>query len=181
MSVIKLKGHISIQELRKNMDAEIDIRFFKQWQILNAVANNPGIKAISLAEILGVGTGVIYRTVEVYNNKGVEFNNALHWGGRRESRSVLSLDQERALLNSIEAKSLKGEILTAKQIRKEVEKEAGREVSTDYLWDLFKRHGWKKKAPRPKHPKQDLEAQQEFKKNFLMYWQPPSQQQTQGL
>ena len=174
MSVLKLKDDISLQELRKSMNIETDIRFFKQWQILNAVANNPGIKASDLAQILGIGTGVIYRTVEVYNNEGIEFNNALQWGGRRQSRSILSLEQERALLNSIEAKSLRGGILTAKEIKKEVETKAGREVSNDYLWHLFKRHGWKKKAPRPKHPKQDLAAQEEFKKNFLMQWQPPS-------
>lgn len=173
MSVLRLKDHISLSELRERMETETDIRFFKQLQILHAVANNPGIKAGDLAQILAVGTGVIYRTVEVYNNEGIAYKDTLQWGGRRESRSTLSLDQERALLKSIEAKSLRGEILTAKDIRKEVEKQAGREVSQDYIWALFKRHGWKKKAPRPKHPKQDLAAQQGFKKNFLMQWQPP--------
>lgn len=173
MSVLRLKDHISVSELRERMETETDIRFFKRLQILNAVANNPGIKAGDLAQILAVGTGVIYRTVEVYNSEGAAYEDKLQWGGRRESRSTLSLDQESALLKSIEAGSLRGEILTAKDIRKEVERQAGREVSQDYIWALFKRHGWKKKAPRPKHPKQDLAAQQAFKKNFLMQWQPP--------
>lgn len=174
MSVLKVKDHISVSELKKSMELETDIRFFKHWQILNAVANNPGMKAIALAKVLGISTGIIYRTVAVYNKQGSAFKNILQWGGRRESRSVLSFDQERELLQSIEAKSLKGEILTAKEIRREVENKAGKTVSDDYLWDLFKRHGWSKKAPRPRHPNQDLAAQEEFKKNFLKQWQPPS-------
>jgi transposase len=174
MSILKLRDPISLAGLKKGMEAENNIRFFKHWQILNAVANNPGIKANTLAKILGVSTGIIYRTVELYNKWGSAFKNLLQWGGRRESRSILAFGQESALLKSVEARSLKGEILTAKEIRKEVEKQAGRHVSDDYLWDLFKRHGWKKKVPRPKHPNHNPAVQEAFKKNFPMQWQPPS-------
>lgn len=84
----------------------------------------------------------------------------------------MSFAQEEELLKAIAEKSLKGEILTARDIREEVEKKVERSVSEDYLWDLFKRHGWKKKAPRPKHPLQDISAQDLFKKNSPMFWQP---------
>ncbi|MBX3242503.1 MAG: winged helix-turn-helix domain-containing protein [Chitinophagaceae bacterium] len=45
-----------------------------------------------------------------------------------------------------------------------VEHKVGRKVSDDYLWDLLKCNGWKKKMPRPRHPKRTLAEQQEFKK-----------------
>lgn len=45
-------------------------------------------------------------------------------------------------------------------------------MSDDYIWDLFKRHNWKKKMPRPEHPKKNKMAQEEFKENSLKYWQP---------
>ena len=85
----------------------------------------------------------------------------LKWGGRREARSLLSFEQEEQLLKKVAEKSLNGEILTAKAIRTKVELAVKRIVSNDYLWDLFKRHGWKKKALCPK-PLQNLKAREEF-------------------
>ena len=61
-------------------------------------------------------------------------------------------------------------------IRKVVEKKVGQSVSDDYLWDLFKRHNWKKKAPRPQHPKKQQAKQEEFKKNSPSFWSPASLQ-----
>lgn len=171
MATLKLTPHLSLKELQKKLDAEKDLRFFKQWQILNAVVKNPGMSAESISLVLSSTLTIVRRTVQLYNNHGADFMNQLQWGGRREVRSNLSLKEEEELLKSIEEKSLKGEILTAKDIRKEVEKKVKKEVSEDYIWDLFKRHGWKKKAPRPKHPKQNIKAQEEFKKNSLRYWQ----------
>jgi len=65
-----------------------------------------------------------------------------------------------------------GLILTMNDIRIIFEKEIGHEVSDDYLWDVFKRHNWSKKSPRPKNPEQDLEAQEAFKKNSRKSWMP---------
>lgn len=172
MPPLKLKNHLSLSELKQRLLAETDIRIFKQWQILNAVSNNPGTKADVIASLLGTTPTIVGRYVRLYNKHGPEYLSQLKWGGRREARSNLSFAEEEELLKTIAEKSLKGEILTAKDIREEVEKKVKRSVSEDYLWDLFKRHGWKKKAPRPKHPLQDISAQDLFKKNSPMFWQP---------
>lgn len=172
MATLQLKSHLTAPALKERMQQEPDVRFYLKWQILNAVANHAGIKADTIALMLGTSINVVRRTVQLYNRQGAGFMQDLQWGGRREQRSMLSLEEERLLLKSIEAKAMKGAILTAKEIRKEVERKVKREVSEDYLWDLFKRHGWKKKAPRPKHPKQDLKAQDSFKKNSPKQWHP---------
>jgi len=75
-------------------------------------------------------------------------------------------------MESFRLKALQGEILTAKDVCKEIEKQLNRKVSDDYVWDLFKRHNWKKKAPRPQHPKHNQIAQEEFKKNSPKFWNP---------
>jgi transposase len=75
-------------------------------------------------------------------------------------------------LEAIESKASKGLIKTANDMRAIVEQKVGKAVSDDYLWDLFNRHGWKKKMPRPHHPKRSLSDQQEFKKNSPTRWQP---------
>lgn len=154
------------------MQSQKDVRLFQYWQILFCIQSNPGKKASEYADLLGVDTSKVYRIVESYNTIGATFDQQLQWGGRREQRSKLSIEQEARLLKKLESKAGSGKIITINDIRQAVEREAGSGVSDDYLWDLFKRHGWRKKAPRPQHPKKDSAAQEAFKKNSPGYWMP---------
>ncbi|KAA6318840.1 hypothetical protein EZS27_031199, partial [termite gut metagenome] len=77
----------------------------------------------------------------------------------------MSLEQECKLLNEVETEALSGQILIHKDIKGKIESKVGRQVSDDYVWDLFKRHHWKKKVPRGSHPKSNEDARQEYKKN----------------
>lgn len=76
------------------------------------------------------------------------------------------------MMEGLKTKAKEGKVLTAKNIRTVIEKTVGQAVSDDYIWDLFKRHNWKKKMPRPQHPKHNQQAQEAFKKNFPKSWQP---------
>ena len=76
------------------------------------------------------------------------------------------------IMNDLKTKATEGKILVAKHIKEIIEKKIGKQVSDDYIWDLFKRHNWKKKMPRTEHPKRNESAQEEFKKNSRNYWQP---------
>ena len=176
MRQIKLNLHLTQAELQSKLLSQKDIRSFKHWQIINAVAQNKGKPSEELAQILGISKHILLRTVRQYNKYGEGFQTKLKWGGRRKETSFLTFEQEEKLMNTFSSKALQGRILTAKDIKKEVEKKLKREVSDDYIWDLFKRHDWNKKAPRPKHPKQDLQAQELFKKNFPKSWVPISKQ-----
>jgi transposase len=84
----------------------------------------------------------------------------------------MSLEEEEKLMQELQHQANEGKILVAGQIRKIVEKRLGKSVSDDYIWDLFKRHNWKKKLPRIEHPKKNKEAQEDFKKNSRKYWHP---------
>ena len=84
----------------------------------------------------------------------------------------MSFEEEQNLMNDLAVFAVNGNILVAKHIGELIEKKLGKPVSEDYIWDLFKRHNWKKKMPRPEHPKKNKEAQEEFKKNSLKYRQP---------
>jgi len=85
-------------------------------------------------------------------------------GGRK--REYMSINEEKEFMKTLEAKALKGLILTSSDIKKAVENKLGRDVSDDYIWDLFKRNGWTKHTPRPSHPKKDENLQEEFKKKL---------------
>lgn len=172
MRKLSLFPHLSNGALQSRMNAQYDIRLFKYWQILYCIQTNPGKQAGEYASLLGTDVSKIYRLVQLYNKSGAVFSDKLVWGGRRESRSLLSLNEEQLLMNGLKQKALKGQIITMNDIRVIVEQKTKRPVSDDYLWDLFKRHGWKKKVPRPSHPKKDIAAQQSFKKNSPGYWSP---------
>ena len=83
----------------------------------------------------------------------------------------MSLEEESSFLKSMEQEALTGKIITCRQIKIRLEREIQRTVSDDYIWDLFKRHQWRKKVPRQSHPKVDKEVQEEYKKNFRNHWQ----------
>lgn len=92
-------------------------------------------------------------------------------GGRRFG--YLSLQEEAELLDSIRPIAEKGRILNAFTIKEQIEERLAKKVSKDYLYDLLHRHKWRKVMPRPQHLKADKEMQEEFKKNFRSWWQPP--------
>jgi transposase len=175
MLQLKVKPHLSKQALLKKLQGQKDIRLFQYWQIIYSVSTNPGKRAEEYASLLGINKEKVYRLVQLYNKEGAGFDTELIWGGRREERSHMSIKKEAGLLQTIEEKAIKGQVLTFNDIKKLVESSLGKSVSDDYIWDLFSRHNWKKKAPRPEHPQKDVKKQNAFKKNFRSYWVPASQ------
>ncbi len=175
MKKLQTVSHYSDEELKDILYLQTEVRAFRDWQIIYSVQTNPGKKAEEIAGILGVKKSKILRVIQLYNKSGIHWRVYGQWGGRREQRCHLSIKEEAALLSSIEEEALPGRILTYKQIKKKVETGVGKEVSDDYIWDLFSRHNWKKKAPRQSHPKADRQAQEEYKKTSGKSWQPDQQ------
>jgi len=172
MRILQLTPHLSTSELSLKLGTCKNVHQRSYWQILLSLSFNPGKKAEEYALFLGVTKSKVYKVVELYNREGKDFTDALEWGGRRNATSYLSLEEEQEMMDNLKTKAKDGQILVAKHIRKIVEKKIGKKVSEDYIWDLFKRHNWKKKMPRPEHPKRNKAAQEEFKKNSQKYWQP---------
>lgn len=174
MRLLKTESHLTNAEILQKFKAQTDYHSMLNWQIIYSVQKNPGKLAGDIAQLLGISKYKVYRVVENYNKYGPEFNLKNKWGGRRETSCHLTLNEEKELLEKIRNKAVKGYVLTASDIRQEVETKVGHKVSDDYIWDLFRRHNWKKKSPRPKHPKSDPQKQDEFKKNLKKTWQPLS-------
>ena len=172
MRILQLKPHLTTAELSGKLMSSSSSQHRSYWQILLSVSFNPNKKAEEYAQFLGVTTSKVYRIVEQYNKNGEELLNKSKWGGRRNETAFLTLEEEKKMMDGIRSKAAVGEILTAKDVMHEIEKRLKIKVSDDYVWDLFKRHNWKKKSPRPQHPKHDQKAQDEFKKNCLKYWSP---------
>jgi hypothetical protein len=77
----------------------------------------------------------------------------------------MTVDEERLFLSSFLKKSARGEILVVSEIKKAYEKAVGHRVPKSTIYRIVARHGWRKVAPRPHHPKGDVVLQGEFKRN----------------
>jgi hypothetical protein len=69
-------------------------------------------------------------------------------------------------LTLVFAQAESGEIATVGQIWHAFEQRVGHTVDDSTIYRLLHRHGWRKLVPRPRHPKSDLETQEQFKKTF---------------
>jgi transposase len=172
MRILQLIPHLTTSEISEKLSSCTVAYQRSYWQILLSISFNPSRKAEEYASFLGTTKSKVYKVVELYNKLGPNFTMNRQWGGRRIETSHMSFADEEKLMNDLKQHAKNGSILVAKHIRDIIEKQIGKPVSDDYIWDLFKRHNWKKKMPRPEHPKRDKVAQEEFKKNSQKYWQP---------
>lgn len=84
-------------------------------------------------------------------------------GGRR--RANLSVEEEEQVLAHFFDKAKGGEVLVVNEVKSAYEEAVGRIVPKSTVYRMLARHGWRKIAPRPRHPKADPQKLEAFKKN----------------
>lgn len=85
------------------------------------------------------------------------------WGGRR--RQYMTVAEETAFLEPFLAQAGQGGILVVAPLQIAYEKAIGRSVPDSTVYRMLARHGWRKIAPRPHHPKGNPELREAWKKN----------------
>jgi transposase len=98
--------------------------------------------------------GFIASGVQVFSVKGK--------GGRHHQ--LMPLDEEKEFLEGFLAKAEGASMLVANEVKAGLERKLGHKVSKATVYRIMRRHKWRKVMPRPKHPKQDKEAVDAFKK-----------------
>jgi transposase len=78
----------------------------------------------------------------------------------------MSLKDEKAFLANLEQEGSLGQILEINTIHQKLMTKLGRAIPKSSAYNLLHRHGWRKIAPRPYHPKSNPEAQEAFKKTL---------------
>lgn len=84
-------------------------------------------------------------------------------GGRH--RQNMTLEQEAALVTPFFAQAQRGGVLVVAPVKAAYEQAIGRTVPDSTVYRLLARRGWRKIAPRPRHPKANLELQEAWGKN----------------
>lgn len=171
MRSLQVTAHLDNVKLQEKLSESRGTPGHTRWQIIYLIQVGRMQAAELLVPVVNLSVHSIYKIVEKYNKSGAGALTYKPKGGRK--RALLDLAGEAAIFASLQASASKGSIKTANDIRQAVEAKVGRKVSDDYLWDLLQRNGWKKKMPRPHHPKRSPGDQADFKKNSPKSWSPP--------
>jgi transposase len=118
--------------------------------------------AEEIARHCGVSKATAHAVISRYNRLGVAAIVTPGKGGRR--RQYLTLEEEKEFLAPFFEQAEHGEIATVGQIWHAFEQRIGHTVDDSTIYRLLHRHGWRKVMPRPRHPKADPPAQEQFKK-----------------
>ena len=123
-----------------------------------------GLSLDKTAQALGVSVGWAcqLRTRFVRSGGGLEGGYARKGGRRREN---MTRDEEAAFLEPFFEKAKVGGILIVSEIKETLDARLGRTVALASAYNLLHRHGWRKLAPDKRHPKADIAAQEDWKKN----------------
>jgi len=120
------------------------------------------LSADQVATAIGWHPSSVRKQQSRYLREGVTALQRPGRGGRR--RQNLTVEEEQNLLQEFLYQGESGGILEVSRVKAAYEQAVGRKVPKSTVYRMLARHGWRKIAPRPRHPKSDAALQAEFKK-----------------
>ena len=124
-----------------------------------------GLSTKEIARVLGWNVNTIRITQRDFIARGSKAFVEEKRGGRR--RQLMTEAEEKLFLAAFKNAASSAAMLVVNEIKVAFEKQLGHTVHKTTVYRLLRRHGWRKIVPRPKHPKQNEEAVEAFKKRAL--------------
>ena len=159
--ITRAASHLSADEVKERMKTEKRPWVRHYWWIIYNALVAPR-KAEEIALHTGVSATTVHRVISRYNREGAAVIEQSTKGGRHHA--YLTFEQEQAFLQPFFARAERGEMATAEQIHQALEAEVQHSVHINSIYRLLHRHGWRKLAPRSRHPKANQEEQDAFQK-----------------
>ena len=150
------------ERLKAAMEEAPSLPEFRRYQAVYLRLAH-GMTVAQIADMTCYSVSWVKSLHSLYRHHGLEGLKGGNHGGRR--REALSKEKENLILQEVRRDAEAGQLLIATDIHRRVCAQAGREVSLQTTYRILNRHGWRKIMPRPKHPKSDPQAIEEFKKN----------------
>src|ERR1017187_9289964 len=122
-----------------------------------------GLGANQVARAIGWQPSSVRRIQAQYLKEGKRVLQAVGRGGRRNQN--LTVEQEGRLLAEFQGRAENAAMLEVSQIRRAYEDAVGHPVPKSTVYRMLARHGWRKIAPRRRHPEVNRRRQRAFKKN----------------
>jgi transposase len=152
------------KEVFAKMQKAENLEEYKRYQAIHLRVNEK-MDVESIVRVTGLARSTVSNLHSLCRRNGIESIVLKKKGGRYNS--CFSLEEEKQLLATLEPADKSGGIVEVSKIRKAMEEKLGRTVPSVTAYRLLHRHGWRKIAPRPKHPNDDPVAQANFKKTDL--------------
>ncbi len=159
--ITRAASHLSIDEVKERMKTERRPWVRQHWWIIYNALVGPR-KAEEIALHTAISATTVHRVIARYNRLGPSAIELSEKGGRRHE--YLTLEQEQACLEPFFVRAERGEIATVEQIQQAFEAEVKQKVHVNTIYRLLHRHGWRKLAPRSRHPKANQQEQDAFQK-----------------
>jgi len=121
-----------------------------------------GSSAAEIGRLLGWSTATVHVMHSRWAKEGEAIFEVRERGGRHHQH--LTQEQEAELLAPFVKRAEAGGMLSVAEIQQAYRERCGKAVARSTVYRLLERHGWRKIAPRPRHPKADVAAQAAFKK-----------------
>jgi len=103
-----------------------------------------------ISKMTGYNEKYIYEIVAEYHRTGMEALCDKRVGGNHRS---FSKEKEAEMFEEIKEEGQKGKFARAKEIKKKIEKLAGREIPSSTFYEMMKRQNGRKVKPRGANPK----------------------------
>ena len=116
-----------------------------------------------IAEKTGFNKLYVTTLIQIYKKQGLEEYTRIKQTSHRRN---MSEEEEAKVLAQCEEEAEAGKVLTAETVRRKLEERLGRETSTNYVYRVMERNGWRKVMPRSRHPKAASQEEQDSSKKL---------------
>lgn len=118
-----------------------------------------------IAEKTGFNKLYVTTLIQTYKKQGLDEYIRIKQTSHRRN---MSEEEEAKVLAQCEEEAEAGKVLTAETVRKKLEEKLGRETSTNYVYRVMQRNGWRKVMPRSRHPKAASQEEQDSSKKLKL-------------
>jgi transposase len=159
--VTRAVEHLTEEEIEEKIRTTVGFWRVKRWMVIRHALVNPS-SAKEIALNTGMAEQSVHNLIAAYNREGEKAVETKGKGQRQKAN--LTIEEEKEFLKPFFEKAEAGQITTTNKIKKSLENALGHSVHKTTVYRLLARHGWRKIAPRPAHPKMNKEEQESFKK-----------------
>ncbi len=159
--ITRAAPHLPAEMVKARMVAAPNQTQRRRWGIVYNTLVEPRL-ASSIDLHCGVSVPTVRVVISSYNRLGPAALDTPGKGGRRNE--YLSLAEEQAFLAPFFDRAATGQVATAQEIQQALEAQLGHPLHRSSVYRLLARHNWRKRVPRPTHPRADPQVQTAFKK-----------------
>jgi transposase len=149
--VMKMKTHIIItEEYEAVKEAEKATTLKRVSNRLKVIMlRYEGLKDWEIGEKLGYSRKRISQLCAEFKKVGLEEYARHKYGGNHKA---LSDEEEELIISEFEKRAEAGQLVTVQDIKQAFDQRRGKDTGRGYIYEVLKRHGYRKIMPRSKHP-----------------------------